>query len=124
MGTVAQILTLLYTMEVLDKNHTGLISVQQLVDHDIKLGNIPQPAPGSLLDATDVEAMSSALVKELGGTNDSLSIDKQLRPALIKAHENHTTFNLRKCNQLECPASVITLDLIPLFLSFIIAVTI
>ena len=76
MGTVVQnvrslcynqkvILPLLYTMEVLD--HTGLISVQQLVDQGTKLGNIPPPAPGSLLNATDVEAMSSALVKELRG---------------------------------------------------------
>ncbi len=88
-------------MEVLNKNHTGLISVQQLVNQGIKLGNILPPAPGSLLNATDVEAMSSALVIELGGTNDSLSIDKQLRPALIKARENHPTFNLRKCNQFE-----------------------
>jgi uncharacterized protein len=47
--------------------------------------------------------MSSILVTELGGTNDSISIDKQLRPALIRAHENHTSFNLHRCTQDECP---------------------
>jgi uncharacterized protein len=34
----------------------------------------------------------------MNGTNDFISIDKQL-----KGYENITTFNLLKCNQIECP---------------------
>ena len=41
-----------------------------------------------------------ALVKEFG-TNDSISIEKQLNPLLIKGYENLTAFNLPKCNNFE-----------------------
>jgi pimeloyl-ACP methyl ester carboxylesterase len=117
MGTVAQNardllynqrvnVPLVYAMQVLDKNLTGFITSRQIVEQSILLGDIPPPplVPRPFLNATDMaETMSGALVKELGGTNDSLSIDKQLRPALIRAHENHTSFNLHKCTQEECP---------------------
>ena len=37
------------------------------------------------------------------GTNDFISIDKQLKPVLMKGYENLTAFNLLKCNKGECP---------------------
>jgi CubicO group peptidase (beta-lactamase class C family)/predicted esterase len=107
MGTVAQNvleveyyqdveLTIEYASEVLDKNHTGSLSFEQITN------DIPLLGGKSLLMANDTEAITNALIKELG-TNDTISIDKQLRPALIKSYENITAFNLLKCNHAECP---------------------
>jgi hypothetical protein len=97
MGTVAQNgldlkyyqnvdLLVEYARQVLDKDHTGSLAFEQ-VANDILLN-----------PKNDTEALIKAL-----GTNDTVSIDKQLKPALIKSYENITTFNLLKCNQIECP---------------------
>ena len=97
MGTVAQNgldleyyqdvdLPVEYASQVLDKNHTGSLAFEQVANDTL------------LNPANDTEA----LIKTLG-TNDTISIDKQLKPALIKSYENITTFNLRKCYQIECP---------------------
>jgi uncharacterized protein len=94
MGTVAQNglaleynqlvgLPIEYANQVLNKNHTGLI---------------PKP----LLIANDTEAISSTLTKGFG-TNHFISIDKQLKPVLIKAYENITSPKSLKCNRIECP---------------------
>jgi pimeloyl-ACP methyl ester carboxylesterase len=109
-GTVAQntrdlehyqdvVLPLKYASQVLDKNHTGLISIQQIAEDPILL---PILLPKPFLIANDTEAISSTLAKGLG-TNDFLSLDKQLRPVLAKAYENYTSFILLKCNRAECP---------------------
>lgn len=110
MGTVAQNgrdleyyqdvdLPVEYASQVLDKNHTGLISIQQIAKDPILL---PMLLPKPFLIANDTEAISSTLVKGFG-TNDFISIDKQLKPVLMKGYENITSFNLLKCNQIECP---------------------
>ncbi len=110
MGTVAQngldleyyqdvVLPVEYATQVLDKNHTGLISIQQIAKDPILL---PILLPKPFLIANDTEAISSTLTKGFG-TNDFISIDKQLKPVLMKGYENITTFNLLKCNQIECP---------------------
>jgi hypothetical protein len=54
------------------------------------------------LIANDKEAISNTLAKAFG-TSDFVSIDKQIKPVLIKAYENITAFNLLKCKQIECP---------------------
>ena len=110
MGTVAQNglaleynqlvgLPIEYANQVLDKNHTGLISIQQVATDPI-LSPILLPKP--LLIANDTEAISSTLTKGFG-TNHFISIDKQLKPVLMKGYENITSSNLLKCNQIECP---------------------
>jgi hypothetical protein len=59
--------------------------------------------PSSVLLTNNIKAITNALVKEIG-TNDSISIEKQLNPLLIKGYENLTAFNLLKCNNFEpCP---------------------
>ena len=88
-----------YATQVLDKNHTGLISIQQVAKDPILL---PILLPKPLLIANDTETISSTLAKGFG-TNDFISIDKQLKPVLMKGYENLTAFNLLKCNKGECP---------------------
>ena len=110
MGTVAQNgldleyyqdvdLPVEYASQVLDKNHTGLISIQQIAKDPILL---PMLLPKPLLIANDTKAISSTLAKGFG-TNDFISIDKQLKPVLMKGYENITSSNLLKCNSIECP---------------------
>jgi uncharacterized protein len=110
MGTVAQngleleyyqdvVLPIEYANQVLDKNHTGLISIQQMAKDSILL---PILLPKPILVANDTEAISSTLAKGFG-TNDFINIDNQLEPLLKKGYENTTTSNLLKCNQIECP---------------------
>ena len=90
-----------YSMQVLDKNHTGFISMQQIAKAPVLLLNLPVPV--SLLRTHNTKAISSTIVKEFG-TSGSVSIDKQLKPALIKSYKNLTSFNLLKCNNIEvCP---------------------
>jgi pimeloyl-ACP methyl ester carboxylesterase len=113
MGTVAQNLIrdiLLYQVvylrseyatQVLDKNHTGLISVQQITKDplldDVLTGS-------SILKANND---NNVLTKEFGNKGNSsgyLSIDRQLTPLLINEYENETAFNLSKCNNIiGCP---------------------
>ena len=88
-----------YATQVLDKNHTGLVSIQQIAKDPILL---PILLPKPSLIANDTKAISSTLAKGFG-TNDFISIDKQLKPVLIKGYENITSSNLLKCNQIECP---------------------
>ena len=101
MGTVAQngldleyyqdvVLPVEYATQVLDKNHTGLISIQQIAKDPILL---PILLPKPFLIANDTEAISSTLAKGFG-TNDFISIDKQLKPVLMKGYENMTSSNL------------------------------
>ena len=112
MGTLAQnpvkdlyyyqvvILPSEYAKQVLDKNDTGLISIQQLATDPLVRKFL---VPLSVLSTNNTEDITKALQRNLG-TNDYLSIDKQLKPALIKTYENLTAFNSSKCNSLgPCP---------------------
>ncbi|MGB7954516.1 MAG: hypothetical protein WCF23_11090 [Candidatus Nitrosopolaris sp.] len=65
----------------MDKNHTGLISIQQIAKDPV-LKNLV--VPSSVLLTNNIKVITNALVKEFG-MNDSISIQKQLhlsgRPA-------------------------------------------
>jgi pimeloyl-ACP methyl ester carboxylesterase len=112
MGTVAQNLIrdllryqvvdhrLEYAMEVLDKNQTGLISIQQIAK-DRLLGNYL--VSSSLSDTNNTKVITNNLVEKFG-TTGHVSIQKQIRPALIKYYENESAFNPSKCNEIRgCP---------------------
>ena len=90
-----------YAHQVLDENHTGLISVQQIAKHPRLL--TPLYISGKYPKPSDTEAISGTLAKEFD-TKD-LSIDEQLKPVLTKRYENRTSnmTNLFECNQSECP---------------------
>jgi uncharacterized protein len=112
MGTVAQNLirdilryqvvdlNLEYATQVLDKNHTGLISIQQ-IPNDPLLGQYL--VSSSLLDTNNTKVITNYLIKKFG-TSGHVSIQKQIRPALIKYYENESAFNLSKCHDIRgCP---------------------
>jgi uncharacterized protein len=93
-----------YATQVLDKNHTGLISIQQIAK-DPLLRNLL--VSSSLLHTNNSKVITNALVDQFGNNTIEagyISIDKQLIPLLTKGFENFTAFNLSKCNELGgCP---------------------
>jgi hypothetical protein len=108
-----------YATQVLDKNHTGLISIQQLAK-DPLLRNLLVPSSILLtfLRTNNAKVISNAIVNRFGNNTTEagyISIEKQLKPLLIKGYENLTAFNLSKCNNLEeCPVGYRSLfSLIP-----------
>ncbi|MGC2307396.1 MAG: alpha/beta fold hydrolase, partial [Nitrososphaeraceae archaeon] len=99
-----------YAHQVVDENHTGLISVQQMAKDPTLLTSLYKSNPNLLYSyisgkyptPSETEAISGALAKEFD-TNDSISIDEQYKPALTKRYENHTSnMTSLECNQLEC----------------------
>ena len=119
MGTVAQnardlfryqgvSIPLQYATQVLDKNHTGLISIQQIAKDPV-LGHLLVPSSVMLtfLRTNNTKVITNALANKFGtNTNEAgyISIEKQLKPLLMRSYENATAFNLSKCNNLEgCP---------------------
>jgi alpha-beta hydrolase superfamily lysophospholipase len=94
-------LPLEYAMQVLDKNHTGLISTQQIANAPVLLKFLP--LPHSLLRVNNTKAITTTIAKVFG-TSGHISIDKQLKPILVKNYENITAFNPSKCNNVAlCP---------------------
>ena len=93
-------LPLEYAMKVLDRNHTGLISIQQIAK---------DPLLSSYLESTFLHTNnnSKAIIKnqiEKFDTSNQISIQKQIRPALINYYENETALILSKCNDIRgCP---------------------
>ncbi|MGZ5550778.1 MAG: alpha/beta hydrolase family protein [Nitrososphaeraceae archaeon] len=93
-------LPLEYAMKVLDRNHTGLISIEQIAK---------DPLLSSYLESTILHTNNNtkAIIKnqtEKFDTSSQISIQKQIRPALIKYYENETALNLSKCNDIRgCP---------------------
>jgi uncharacterized protein len=112
MGTLAQnpvkdlyyyqvvISPLVYAKQVLDKNHTGLISIQQLATDPLLRKFL---VPLSVLSTNNTEDITKSLQRDFGTIN-YIGIDKQLNPSLVKTYENITAFNSSKCNSLgPCP---------------------
>ena len=59
--------------------------------------------PSSDLRTNNIKAITNTLVKEFG-RNDSISIDKQFNPLLMKSYQNMTALNLSKCRSVSfCP---------------------
>jgi uncharacterized protein len=104
-----------YATQVLDKNHTGFISIQQIAK-DPLLRNLL--VPSSVLRTNNTKVITNALVNQFENNTIEagyISIDKQLNPLLTKGFENFTAFNLSKCNNLGgCPVMLRSLfSLIP-----------
>src|SRR5215467_10368259 len=134
MGTVAQNLRdiaypqyvnlpLEYATQVLDKNHTGSISIQQISKDPFRYSSllnllVPSSVLYTFLRTHDTKVISNALVNKFGNNtiqNSHISIDKQLKPLLIKRYENLTASNPSKCNDFDgCPVLLRSyFDLIP-----------
>jgi dienelactone hydrolase len=97
-----------YATQVFDKNHTGLISVQQIAK-DPLLRNlvVPSSVLRTFSHTHDTTVITNALKKDFANNitkAGDISIDKHLRPFLIKGYQNLTVFNLSKCNNTRgCP---------------------
>jgi uncharacterized protein len=134
MGTVAQNLRDIvrysesdiyseYATQVLDKNHTGLISIQQISKNPFRysfLVNllVPSSVLHTFLRTNDTSVISNALVDKFANNAIQagyISIDKQLKPLLMKKYENLTAVSPSRCNNIAgCPALVRSyFDLIP-----------
>jgi alpha-beta hydrolase superfamily lysophospholipase len=93
-------LPLEYAMKVLDRNHTGSISIEQIAK---------DPLLSSYLMSTILHTNNNtkAIIKnqtEKFDPSSQIIIQKQIRPALIKYYENETALNLSKCNDIRgCP---------------------
>ena len=110
-------LPLEYVTQVLDKNHTGLISIQQMANDPVLLKFLQLPQ--ALLNTNDTKGITAALIKNFG-TSGYINIDKQLKPFLIKDYENYIAFNLLKCKSIGiCPILWRSLSNTPTNLSFI-----
>jgi pimeloyl-ACP methyl ester carboxylesterase len=97
-----------YATQVLDKNHTGLISIQQIAkDHVLRQLLVPSSVMLTFLRTNNTNVISNALVNKFANNTIGagyIGIDKQLKPLLIKRYENLSSFNLSKCKMVEeCP---------------------
>ena len=109
-------LPLEYAMQELDKNHTGSISIQQIVV-DPFLRNFLLPS--SVSHTNDTKLLTAALIEDFGNSSN-INIDKQIKPFLIKTYENITAFNLLKCDTVGiCPILWKSLSKMPTSLSSI-----
>jgi uncharacterized protein len=93
-------LPLEYAKQVLDKNHTGLIPIEQITKDPLLAHYL---IPSHLLDTNHTKVMINNLTQKFG-TTGHISIQKQIRPALIKYYENESAFSPSKCNDVRgCP---------------------
>ncbi len=92
-------LPLEYATQVLDENHTGQISLEQIGKDPLLSYYL---IPSSLLDTNNTKIITNNLVEKFG--TSPVSIQKQIRPSLIKYYENESAFNVSKCNDIRgCP---------------------
>ena len=93
-------LPLEYASQVLDRNNTGLISIQQIANDPLLRHFL---VPSSVTLTNNTKAIATTLAKDLG-TSGYISIEKQLKPLLVKGYENITSFKSLKCNDIGvCP---------------------
>jgi len=97
-------LPLEYATHVLDRNHTGTISIQQIAnDPFLRQLLMPPSVMLTFLHTNDTKVITTILAKGFN-TSGYISIEKQLKPVMVKAYENVTAFNLLKCKTLViCP---------------------
>jgi pimeloyl-ACP methyl ester carboxylesterase len=101
-------LPLEYASQVLDKNHTGLISIQKIAkDPVLRYLLVPYSVVLTFLRTNDTKVISDALVNKFANNTiraGYIDIEKQIKPVLIKQYENLSSFTPSKCNMVEaCP---------------------
>jgi len=99
-------LPLLYAEKVLDHNHDGLISIQQIAKTPLLIELL---VPSSVIIKSfltnNTKIISDALVNKFSNNTGYISIDKQLKPELVKFYESLSVVTPgKKCMSLEsCP---------------------
>ena len=95
-------LPLEYAMKVLDRNDTGSISKEQIANDPLLSSYLESAVLHT--NNTNTKAIINKNQTEKFDTSSQISIEKQIRPALIKYYENETAFNPSKCNDIRgCP---------------------
>ena len=97
-----------YASQVLDKNHTGLIPIQQIAkDPVLRNSLVPYSVLLSFLRTNNAEVISDALVNKFANNTiraGYIDIEQQIKPELLKRYENLSSFTPSKCNMVEeCP---------------------
>ena len=101
-----------YATQVLDKNHTGLISIHQIAKDPFRYSAVlrflvPSSVAHIFLRTNNTKVIANFLLNKFANNTIEagyISIDKQLKPLLTKGYENITAFNLLKCNNTGvCP---------------------
>jgi len=99
-------LPLLYAEKVLDHNHDGLISIQQIANTPL-LRELLVPSSVIIKSflTNNTKIISDALVNKFSNNTGYISIDKQLTPELVKFFESLSVVTPgKKCMSLEsCP---------------------
>jgi uncharacterized protein len=88
-------LPLEYASQVLDRNKTGMISIQQIANDPLLRQFL---LPSSIMSTNNTEVITTTLAKDFG-TDGDISIEEQLKHLLVKGYENITSFKSLKCNQ-------------------------
>ncbi|MGC1929439.1 MAG: alpha/beta hydrolase [Candidatus Nitrosopolaris sp.] len=91
-----------YAKQVLDKNHTGLISIQQIAKDPVLIKKLYNKysctycilANNTISQANNTKAITNTLAKLFRSSSGYISIDRQLKPLFIKGYENETAFNI------------------------------
>jgi pimeloyl-ACP methyl ester carboxylesterase len=101
-------LPLEYNEKVLDKNHTGLISIQQISkDPVLRLLLVPSSTALTFVRTNDTNVIRDGLEKIFANNTNVagyISIEQQIKPLLIKRYENLSSFSPSKCDMVEyCP---------------------
>ena len=104
-------LPLEYATQVLDRNHTGSISIQQIAnDPFLRPLLMPPSVMLTFLHTNDTKVITTTLAKGFN-TSGYISIEKQLKPVMVRGYENITAFNSLKCNTVViCPILWRSLD--------------
>ena len=82
-------LPLAYATQVLDKNHTGFVSIQQIAKDPLLISHM---LPFSAVLTNNTKAITNTLTKEFRNSSGYVSINRQLKPLLIKKYEKQTAF--------------------------------
>jgi len=97
-----------YASQTLDKNHTGLIPIQQIAkDPVLRNSLVPYSVVLTFLRTNNTEVISDALVNKFANNTiraGYIDIEKQIKPELLKRYENLSYSTPSKCNMVEeCP---------------------
>ena len=96
-----------YATQVLDGNHTGFVSIDQMVSDPLLDDVVVNSSLLNTHDATNAITAADTVENGLGNKSNNsgfLNINTQLKPLLIKEYENKIAFNLSKCYKIiGCP---------------------
>jgi uncharacterized protein len=96
-----------YASEVLDVNHTGFVSIDQMTSDPLLDDVVINSSLSNTHNVTNAVRETDTIENESGNPSNNsglLNINTQLKPLLIKEYENKIAFDLVKCYKIiGCP---------------------